>query len=212
MLQEVVQENQQGEPPNKRQKRAFAIIQAATRVFSRDGYSSFSMRRIAREAGMQLKSLQRVFPSKQLLLNSMIDHVLYEDYYNRDLVPLIEVAENATPEERLMAFVDYLLQALREEFTTLFFPELWALAGRSEGTAKAMDGMYEKHIGSLAGMISQVNLGLSQEKAMQRATMIAMSIEGLILIVGYRRPSHDEYKGLYEEVKLRIRDIVLAPE
>ena len=210
MVQKVAQEIQRVAPGNKQQERALAIIEAATTVFSRDGYSSFTMRRIAHEAGMQLKSLQRIFPTKQLLLNAMIDHVLY-DYYDRNLVPLVEVIEKATPEERLMAFVDYLLQALREQFTTLFFPELWSLAGRSEGTARAMDMLYEKHIGSLTEMVREVNPVLSVRKAKQRAAIIAMSIEGLILILGNDKPSHEEYKDLDEEVKLRIMGIIHAP-
>jgi len=88
---------------------------------------------------------------------------------------------------------------------------LWSLAGRSEGTARAMDVLYEKHIGSLTEMVREVNPVLSERKAKQRAAIIAMSIEGLILILGNDKPSHEEYKDLDEEVKLRIMGIIHAP-
>ena len=64
---------------------------------------------------------------------------------------------------------------------------------------------------NLKEMVQRVNTELSPRTARLRATMIAMSIEGLILMIGSNRPNHADHEGLVDEVKMRILDIVLAP-
>jgi AcrR family transcriptional regulator len=190
--------------PQKQRERALLILQAASEVFARDGYASFTLRRIADEAGVQLKSLQRLFPTKQALLDTVIDHVLHS-YYNWTFDPQVSAEDNLT------AFVDYMLCDLRDPFTARFFPELWALGGRDDRTGEAMDELYAEEIGRLTEMVQRVNAELSPRTARLRATMIAMSIEGLILMIGSNRPNHADHEGLVDEVKMRILDIVLAP-
>ncbi|ADG78869.1 Transcriptional regulator, TetR family OS=Tsukamurella paurometabola (strain ATCC 8368 / DSM/ CCUG 35730 / CIP 100753 / JCM 10117 / KCTC 9821 / NBRC 16120/ NCIMB 702349 / NCTC 13040) OX=521096 GN=Tpau_2260 PE=4 SV=1 [Tsukamurella paurometabola] len=56
--------------------RAPQIVAAARRVLIRDGVARASLRSVAAEAGIPLGTLQHVFPSKQLLLQAVIEQVV----------------------------------------------------------------------------------------------------------------------------------------
>lgn len=72
-------EHPQATPPSKKRKapkgemRRAALLDAATQVFARDGYSSASMRDVAQIAGITTVGLLHHFPNKVALLTALLD-------------------------------------------------------------------------------------------------------------------------------------------
>lgn len=54
------------------------ILEAALLLFNRDGISNVSMRRIAREAGIQIGNLTYYFPSRDSLVEALLNRLLEE--------------------------------------------------------------------------------------------------------------------------------------
>jgi len=194
----------------KRAKRKIKILESARKVLAEEGYAKFTLRRIAAESELHLKSLQRYFPTKRELLTSAIEytvHTYYEEQYSR----IFEQEHISTPRDQLLVVIDYLLRDSRSSFTSRFFPELWALASHDEDAAAALDSGYTLHRANFAGLIRAMNPSLGEKAVAHRAVIIAMLLEGLVLVVGEGKPHHEEFEGLDEEVKKRILDIVMAP-
>ena len=194
----------------KRAKRKIGILEAARKVLAEEGYAKFTLRRVAAESGMHLKSLQRYFPTKRALLTSALEYTLHT-YYEEQYSKIFKQKHITSPRDQLLVVIDYLLKDLRSTFTTRFFPELWALASHDEDASAALDSGYTLHRAGFARLILAMNPSLSQKSVAHRAVIIAMLLEGLMLVIGDNKPHHEEFEDLDEEVKKRILDIVMAP-
>jgi len=193
----------------KRRKRKTEILEAARNVLANDGYTNFTMRRIAAEAGMHLKSLQRYFPTKKILLTNVLEYTVRR-YYDEQYSRIIDHDHIGDPKGKLLIVVDYLLRDLRNQFTTRFFAELWALATRDDDATAALDEIYALHMATFKKLIAAMNPTLSEITIAHRAAIVAMTLEGLFLVIGHGKPPHAEYAGLEDEVRARILDIVMA--
>jgi AcrR family transcriptional regulator len=186
------------------------IIEAARKLLAHGGIRNFTLRGVAQAAGLHLRSVQYYFPGKDELLNAVLSHTL-EHYYFDKYTQLADRAGASTPRERLLVMLDYLLADLRDPFTTHFFFELWALASRDPVASRAMDDFYARHRESFAVLIRALNPSLDEDVVVKRATLVAMLIEGLLLMVGAGKPAHPEFRDIDEEAKRRILDMVMAP-
>ena len=97
------------------------IKRAVLKIISRDGLSSLSTRRLAREVGVSEGTLFRHFKSKQEMLTGII-----EDVHDKLMTQLAEVAESdLPPSEKLLSFlcthVKYLIA--NKGITILLFSE-----------------------------------------------------------------------------------------
>lgn len=186
------------------------ILEAARKIIANRGYSKFSMRSIASDAGIHLKSLQYYFPSKKVMLDAVVSYTI-EHYYFEEYLKQFESHDAVTPEQRLAVMLDYLIDDLSNPFTSRFFPELWALASRDKDMTAALDHFYQSHLTSLQNLFTEVNPALDRETATLKAAVIGMMIEGLVLIMGHGKPAHPERVNLAEFVKGTIQQIILAP-
>ena len=75
-----------------------------------------------------------------------------------------------------------------------------------------MDRFYTLHRQSIAAIITEARPGLSSRAVSQRAAIVAMLIEGLLLIMGHGKPSHAELRGLRTEVIRQCNNIINLDE
>lgn len=186
------------------------ILEAARKIIANKGYSKFSMRSIASDAGIHLKSLQYYFPSKKVMLDAVVSYTI-EHYYFEEYLKQFESHDAVTPEQRLAVMLDYLIDDLSNPFTCRFFPELWALASRDKDMTAALDHFYQSHLTSLQSLFAEVNPALDRETATLKAAVVGMMIEGLVLIMGHGKPAHPERINLADFVKGTILQIIAAP-
>lgn len=100
------------------------IIQEAIGIIAEEGYSSLSMRAVARASGLKLGALQYHFPTWQDLLRGVADHISHQYFES--------VAGLSEPEDHLK-LADIVRIILDDEpgdvlNSDRLFPQLWAMA------------------------------------------------------------------------------------
>lgn len=186
------------------------ILEAARHLIAEEGYHNFSMRGIAQKSGIHLKSLQYYFRTKQDMLSSVVDYTI-ENYYFATYDKLFEEKGASTPQEQFALMLDHLLTDLSDPFTARLFPELWALASHDDDVAEALDNFYVRHISSIERMVAVLNPRLSGQEAAHRAALMAMMIEGLVLIIGHGKKKRPSYAKLRDAAKGMILRMVALP-
>ena len=190
----------------KGERRITEIMTAARDLFVNKGYIEMTMRQVAEKTGMSLSNLQHYFPSREELLRAVLWDVAtsYDDKYGSlDL-------EKKTPIQRFTAVMSFLLADIRQPETEKLFVEIWSLASRDPIAREVLDQMYTYHRKNVERLIADVNPELPAQKISLRACLIAMQIEGLILILSDTKPKHRELKGIEQECLKSMLLIVQA--
>lgn len=189
-------------------ERRVCILEAAYDVLINNGYHDFTMRKIAKQAGMHLKTLQHYYPTKKDLLQGTIRYATSKQY--KEDAKLFDKALNSNPLETFRLLIQYLLDDMKNFATNHFFPELWALSSRDQDAAHAMDLLYSHHRQVVGQLIQAINPTLSEHKRAQRAFAVVAMMEGMLLFLGHNKPEHRELQDIDEElINVAIR-IVLA--
>ena len=165
----------------KGKKRISEIMEACKTVLIDKGYTQFSLRNIAREAGMHLSNLQYYFHTREELIKALIDYnsQSYSQKYTEAFATL-----PSTPHPRFLAVIDYLIEDIKDPLTRRFFIQFWALLDASGAhTERLLNDMYAPHVQSLNNHIAELNPSLSPGVRQQRAAMIASMIEGMMLML-----------------------------
>lgn len=101
----------------KGERRIKIILEAAEQLLIDSGYHNFSMRKVATKAGVSVGNLQYYFPSKDKLLEALLDHVIqnYLDAFER-------FKGQYTPKEQFVKIIKAVIKDLKTKHTTVFFP------------------------------------------------------------------------------------------
>lgn len=162
-----------------------AILEAARRVLVEEGASSFTLRRIAAECGMQMGNVNRHFPRKEMLIR-----VLLEDLFEHgpDEIPVELRMENRPADEQLAFYIRNSLDRIESKDITRLFIELWAMANHSEYVADKVEIVYRQLNALIEPLIAEINPALDPEDVEIVALYINTSIEGTTMIAGYDKP------------------------
>ena len=168
-------------PSAKGRKRISDIMEACRTVLIDKGYTQFSLRNVAREAGMHLSNLQYYFRTREELIKGLIEYnsQSYLETYTERFVTL-----PTQPHPRFLAVIDYLIEDIGDPLTRRFFIQFWALLDASGAhTERLLNDMYAPHLKSLNKHLAGLNPMLSPGVRQQRAAMIAAMIEGMMLML-----------------------------
>ncbi len=157
------------------------------------GVASVTVRGVARAADMTPGNLGYYFSSYDKLLQALLDWVL--DPYLRAF-EFLRTDAGEDPVASLHAVLNYVLEDLANEDTTMFFPELWVLANRGDQAAERMRGLYDTYMSVLKELISAVRPDLSRTHIDELALFMCASIEGQTVFIGYERPYAKHRKAL----------------
>jgi TetR/AcrR family transcriptional regulator len=165
----------------KGKKRITEIMEACRSVLIDKGYTQFSLRNIAKEAGIHLSNLQYYFRTREDLLGELISYnanTYFEDYDRLyDSLP-------STPYPRFVAVLDYLIEDIKNPLTRRYFIQLWALLDASdEHSGKLLNDMYAPQITHLNKHLKDLNPDLSPGLRQQRAAIITSMIDGMMLML-----------------------------
>lgn len=168
----------------KGRTRAADILDAGVSVLIEHGYHNLSLRRVADEAGLRLGNLQHYFPSKDALVQAMLDRVI-EAYLAR----FVRIQESGLdPEAEFRQIIDMVFRDLNTRRTTVFFPELWSLANHDTVVAGHMERMYARYRDVLGASIARINPALDEAQVRRLALFVSASIEGHTVFVGHGKP------------------------
>lgn len=168
---------------SKGEKRIKLILEAAEQLLIDSGYPNFSMRKVATKAGVSVGNLQYYFPSKDKLLEALLDKVIqnYLDAFEK-------FRGQYAPKEQFVKIIKAVIKDIKTKHTTVFFPELWSMANHEKHISKIMDNMYGKYRTLVAEVIRDINPNLSECQAQRLSIFMTASLEGHTIFIGYRKP------------------------
>lgn len=193
----------------RREKRIEDIVEAAVELFSKEGISGFSMRRVASKAGVTLSTLQHYFRTGENLLTITISSIT-SAYI--DALRAIELDASQPPHVRFHVLTDKIIGWSTDPVVSDCYFELYALASKDKAVAKLIEEVYFAYYTFLTKFVEQLNPALTRDRAGMIALMIGAHIDG-VMIVRYRAktamPASDE-KIIAEMKNAWLREIFPA--
>lgn len=161
--------------------RLISILDAAREQFMEAGYGGFTMRRVAKRAGITIGNLNYYYRTKEDLLRDLLEYVIND--YLEEFERRRQIA-GQSPEKQLLAVLKFWIDDLNTPETTSFFPELWALGNHDPYIADLVDDLYAKARLPLNELIPQINPTLTRKEVERMALYICAAMEGLTVFVG----------------------------
>ena len=160
------------------------ILNAARDVFIEHGYGQFNIKRVSERCGIARGNITYYFPSRDALLQALLRAVISGYTWDFDHI-MADAGRSA--EDKFVAIVRLIVEDLGTRETSVFFPELWALANRSGYAAEEMESLYADARRYLVDLIAQINPGLGPDARQAVALFVSASLEGQTPFVGYGR-------------------------
>ena len=180
------------------------LTHAAYKVVSRKGYYNFTVRDIAKEAGLSTGLVHYYFKNKDDLLVSVL-RVMNENLSSY-LAKALEKIDD--PEEKIIIFMDeafHLVEREKEYFHVLI--DFWTQINHNERMRKANIKLYQSYRAECAKIIQEgIDKNVFKDVDVQyTATMIVAFVQGLIIqyIIDNEAFDYTEYT---KKIKLQIVD------
>lgn len=166
--------------PQGKKERVDEILRCGVELLARDGYHDFSVRKVAREAGMSLGNLQQFFKTKEDLLTGVLIQVnLTYDQAIREMFD----TPSRTGGSRFDAVMVRLLEDTADTKIVQVFSEIWTLSVRYDFAREIFQLMYNFIIDFLSDLIRDEKQDLSRVEANYRAAQIIALVEGHHLLL-----------------------------
>lgn len=169
------------------------ILDAAEQLLIDSGYHNFSMRKVATKAGVSVGNLQYYFPTKDVLIQALLDYVIqnYLDTFEK-------FRGHGSPKEQFIKILKAVIKDLKTKHTTVLFPELWSMANHEKHICEILDRMYGKYRMMVANVIQDINPALDENQALRLSLFITASIEGHTIFIGHKKPWSKETEHIID--------------
>ncbi len=174
------------------------ILDAAYKLMSTEGAPAFSVRKVARHAGVSLGHLQHYYPNKHSLLRAIVNGLSerFDFLYNDD------VRSMPNPVDRLTACAIGILNDAQNPGINQLMQEIWALSGRDKLLSDNIRQIYVRISNELSALLIEANPDLDdRESKLRAATCISLLtgsflVERLDLVEGYRNRTLEKIVSL----------------
>ncbi len=170
---------------SKGNERVEQILGVARDVLVSEGYHGLTMRAIAKGCGITVGNLNYYYANKTDLLRDLLDFVM--DGY-LEVFDTIRASAPASPMDALIKIIGFIIDDLGTRETTVFFPELWALANHDEVAAERMEDLYRREREVFEQLIEKIRPDLDQAYIRHLALYVSASIEGHTMFLGHQKP------------------------
>ena len=185
-------------------RRIVTILDAAKKILIDGGYSRLSLRRVASAAGLELRSLQYYFKTKDKLIQALIQSIC--DAYLERCRSLINDAKD-TPETQFTKCIDYLIVDNMDRASNTVYFELLAMSCHDDNVADPMNRLYLDYRSFISDLILKVRPELSSAAAARRALRIVILLEGLSFIFSANKFSTVQANDISDSLKVDIFEI-----
>ena len=127
---------------DKGQERVNEILEAAANLYALEGYAKFSVRQVAALVGIGIRNVQYYFPTKRVLLLATIQYGFR--VFDEEVDDFMQNSGHS-PRDRYLAFVDYLLESIRQPRVRGFLLQTWSVAAGNKEVASIMEKAYESY-------------------------------------------------------------------
>jgi AcrR family transcriptional regulator len=185
---------------------ATRILEEAKNILVEDGFLGLSFRAIAKRTGTTVGNIGYYYGTKDDLMVDLAEYIFdrWEFRLQRDMPPSM-----TDRREKFRYFIRYMIDQNKQRKTMFLLLEMWAMANRSLAVSKMMDTFYGRLRDSIDGMIADLNPKMAADTHALRAALITTQIEGLMILVGPRKPKHRELDGIEDEALAQIESMAL---
>lgn len=179
--------------------RAQAILDAAIELIREQGYAALTIKKVADSAGVGVGNLMHYFPTKRILMCSVIDKLSadYTELWDRKGFHTFA----ATARDQLDHYLQFYFAILTNRGLNLLAWDIWAMSGRNEDMLLARR-QFEEHINAkLARLLQAVNPKLTRERAEELALIIHAMMNGLSLYMGKDKPMSRAARASRKRIK-----------
>jgi AcrR family transcriptional regulator len=184
------------------------ILEEAKNILVEKGFLGLSFRAIAKRTGTTVGNIGYYYGTKDDLMVDLAEYIFdkWELRLQRDMPPSM-----ADQREKFRYFIRYMIDQNKQRKTMFLLLEMWAMANRSLAVSKMMDTFYGRLRGAIEAMIADLNPKMPADTRALRAALITTQIEGLMILVGPRKPKHRELDGIEQEAMAQIENMALRP-
>lgn len=170
--------------PDVSEQRRTQIIDAAMKVFSKEGIHGARMDDIAEEAGLSKGALYWYFKSKDKIISSILNNFFEREFDQLKEFSVEEISARATLEKISILVVEDLL-SVKPFFPIIF--EFWAMSLRNKAIGKTIRDLMWRYVEILVPIIQNgIDSGEFKEVDAKDAAMAFGAIlEGSILLWSY---------------------------
>lgn len=165
----------------RRAEKMREIVTVAADVLSLEGYGNFTQARIAKLAGILPSNLQHYFPTHDGLLHATL-HALMTTYLDR--YSAMSHATGKLPSVRLDEIIGDVLDEIRDRQVVRFSFEMFALAQRVPVASELLIRVYRAYREIFISLVHEIDAEANSRECYARATLIAATVEGLMLYAG----------------------------
>ncbi len=159
---------------------ALKLVKTTHEFLMEGGYADFSMRNVAKAAGVRLANLQYYFPRKEDLILALIHYVgeLYDKNYSEHLKKA-----GGDPRSKFEAAINFNLDDIFCLKTRHFFIQFWPLIAIADDySGKLLSQFYRPQLKQFEELIQNLHPETSPADIQHRAEMITALIEGLMVV------------------------------
>lgn len=169
------------------------ILHAALGLLVEEGYRAMSMRRIAAACGMKLGNLTYHFPTREDLVQALLDAVIsaYEIEFER-----VVHNPDLPADARLAGYCELVLEDIRTKKTTRVFPELWALSNHDPFVLERVQELYRRARAPLEEIVAEIRPDLAADQRQALALFISAAMEGLTVFAGFEKPFEQQMPAI----------------
>lgn len=179
------------------QKRRSEILRSALDLLIDGGFEELALRKVAEAAGIHLKTLQHYFPTKEILIQAVLEYA--DAQYDRTY-QTFGFESSEYPALHFEKYIRFLIEDTKDRKTAGFFYQLWARANIDPQTNDVMHKMYAHHSRNIERTMVPLCPEMPEEVRYKRAVMIAAMIEGMMLFIGHGKNRPPGTEGIEAQV------------
>jgi AcrR family transcriptional regulator len=184
------------------------LTRAAYKVVGQKGYYDFTIRDIAREAGLSTGLVHYYFKNKEDLLLNLLKEI------NRNMLIILNKAIGASedPQEKLNIFMNQAFNVVRNEKDYFYIViDFWTQVNKNERMKRANTKLFKSYRDEISKILEEgMESGVFRNMDVNYTSIVIISIiQGMIIQYVIDTNAFD-YEDYYKKVMTMVNDIVSA--
>jgi len=183
------------------------VLQASARILTDFGSMKYSVRQVAKSAGLRVSHVQYYFPTKEDLLIATAQQVCDQAHFRLSR-PL---RLGRSPHDQAQTIVTEIFESLDTPSGSTAIWELWALAGHHTEIASILAGFYAKLRKVFTHLLGKAQPQLGTGRHESLACCLVALVEGSGAMIAHNRALDSQLVNLRSEIALLVTQI-FSPE
>jgi AcrR family transcriptional regulator len=188
--------------PDVSEQRRAQIIEAATTVFARFGFSKARMDDIAEESGLSKGALYLYFKSKEEIFGGILDNFFQREF---KIITRLSGDKSKSAREKMASLTEVVLDdILKMEFAMPIFFEFWSMSFRKKPVRRIFQKYMENYVKLVVPIVEEgiANGDFRQGNAYDISMAYGALIEGSMVIWSYDPENVDLHELLRKNAEI----------